>query len=159
MSITVEERMNRLERRANVVRSRLLRAVDALDLRRHQVVELGQTAKRVAVPAALSLVGVVAVVGLGAAAIVLIVRRRRSLASRVKHAIRGLELVHHEPSLGKRALEKAVLTIISVASTELGRRTLRNFVDGRFPSGRRLLPAERRAIEPVAAQPVAMFPA
>jgi hypothetical protein len=145
MSTSVEERMNRLERRANVVRSRLLRAVDALDVRRHQVTELGQTVKRIAVPAALVVVGVAAVVGLGALGIGLAIagRRRRSLSYRMKRALRGLELARREPPLGKRLFEKAMLTMVSVAGSEIGRRTLRNFFDGRTPDGRLVLPAHK----------------
>jgi hypothetical protein len=158
MSISVEERMNRLERRANVVRSRLLRAVDALDVRRHQVAELGQTAKRLAVPAAISVVGVAAVVGLGALGIGLIIgaRRKRSLAYRMKHTLRGLELVRREPSLGKRLFDKAMLTLVSVAGSELGRRALRNVFDGRTPDGRLVWPS-RPVLAPK--PPIAALPA
>jgi hypothetical protein len=145
MSIRVEEKMNRLERRANVVRSRLLRAVDALDVRRHQVTELGQTAKRIALPAALAIVGVAAVVGLGALGIGLAItrKRRRSLSYRMKRTLRGLELARREPPLGKRLFEKAMLAMVSVAGSEVGKRTLRNFFDGRAPDGRLVLPAHK----------------
>ena len=37
--LSVTQRRARLERRANVIRSRLLRTIDALDHRRHQVAE------------------------------------------------------------------------------------------------------------------------
>lgn len=52
-----------LERRASVVRSRLLRTIDALDQRRHRVVELGQNIERKAVPVGAAVGGLIAVVG------------------------------------------------------------------------------------------------
>ena len=47
-ALSLDEQRSRLERRANVIRSRLLRTIDALDNRRHQVQEIGHHAKRLA---------------------------------------------------------------------------------------------------------------
>jgi len=138
MTTSVDDKMKMLERRANVVRSRLLRAVDALDNRRHQVVELGHTARQMAIPAAISVVGVAIALGLGALGVGLVIgaSRRRSLGYRVKHALQGLELVPQPPSLARRLFDKTALTLVSIAASEVGRRTLHNFVDGRMPGGR-----------------------
>jgi hypothetical protein len=132
-----DERMARLERRASVVRSRLLRAVDALDARRQQVARIGAQAKSVAVPAVLSVAGIAAVVGAGVLLLgaSLFKRRRRSLSSRAAHAIQGLELVR-PPSLARRVFEKVTLALVSFAATELAKRSAKNFFDGRLPDGR-----------------------
>lgn len=132
-----DERMDLLERRATVVRSRLLRAVDALDARRHQVVEIGDTAKRLAVPAAAIVVGVAAILGIGAFALGMTVRsrRRKTFVERATEAIRELDL-SPRPSLGKRVFDRAALTVVSIATTELARRALKNVLDGRRLDGR-----------------------
>ena len=132
-----DEKIELLERRAKVVRSRLLRAVDALDARRHQVVEIGDTAKKLAVPAAVAVVGIAAVLGVGAFALGIAVRsrRRRTFAERAVAAIRDLDL-SPRPSLGKRVFDRAVLTVVSIATTELALRALKNIIDGRRLDGR-----------------------
>lgn len=132
-----DDQMELLERRAKVVRSRLLRAVDALDARRHQVVEVGETAKKLAVPAAVAVAGIAILFGASAFAfgMAMKTRRRRSLVDRAAEAIRELELVPR-PSLTKQLLEKAAITAVSLATTELARRGLKNLVDGRLMDGR-----------------------
>ena len=132
-----DEKMELLERRAKVVRSRLLRAVDALDARRHQVVEIGDTAKKLAVPAAAAVVGVAAVLGLGAFALGMAFRSRRkaTFVERAAEAIRDLDL-SPRPSLGKRVFDRAAITIVSVATAELARRAVKNIIDGRLVDGR-----------------------
>ena len=42
---SIDERVKRLERKATVIRSRLMQTVDVLDARRHQVAKLGRRAK------------------------------------------------------------------------------------------------------------------
>ena len=132
------ERMRLLEQKANVIRSRLLRVVDVLDTRRHQVVELGAHARQMVKPVALSLVGIAALLGVGAIAVGLTVatRRRRSLRGRVSHALQKLELVP-QPSLARRVFEKITLSMMTVAATELAKRMAKNVVDGRLPRHRR----------------------
>jgi hypothetical protein len=135
--LSVDDRMSRLERKAKVVQSRLLRAVDALDARRHQVTEIGHQAKKLAVPAALSVLGMAALVGVGALSIgfVLRSRRRRSLSSRFSHAIRRMDLVH-QPSLGKRIFDKVALSLVTFAATEVAKHVMKNVADGRLLDGR-----------------------
>jgi hypothetical protein len=136
---SVDERMHILERKAKVVRSRLLRAVDALDARRHQVEKIGETAKDVAMPLAISAGAVVALFGASAIAFTFALRsrRRRSLSFRVSRALRGLELVQpKQASFGRRLVEKAAMSLVTLAATEIGKAALKNAVDGRFPDGR-----------------------
>lgn len=139
--VPVEERMKRLERRARVIRSRLLRAVDALDARRHHVVEVGAHAKEVAKPAALSLVAVAALFGASvfAFSLALKARRSRSLSYRASHGVsRALQRwnIAERPSLPRRIFEKVTLTVATFAASELAKRAMKNVVDGRSPDGR-----------------------
>lgn len=135
--VSFEERMRRLERRANVVRSRLLRAVDALDSRRRQISNVGKQAKRLVVPAALVALGVVALIGGSVFAVgyALKKRRRRSLSGRVSTAVQVFDRAR-EPSLARRVLERITLTVVSIAATEIAKRTTRNALDGRAFDGR-----------------------
>lgn len=132
-----DQKMELLERRAKVIRSRLLRAVDALDARRHQVVEVGETAKKLAVPAAAAIVGIAVIFGASAFAFSMAwrARRRRSLGARIAEAIRELDL-SARPSLARRLFDRTALTIVSIATTELARRALKNVLDGRLLDGR-----------------------
>ncbi len=141
--VPVDERMKRLERRAKVIRSRLLRAVDALDARRHHVVEIGEHAKAVAKPAALSVFGIAVLFGASAFAFSLALRasRRRSLSYRLGEGIRGLHLgqrldLFPRPSLSRRVFEKITLSVMTFAATELAKRLSKNVVDGRLLDGR-----------------------
>jgi len=141
--LPVDERMKRLERRAKVIRSRLLRAVDALDTRRHQVVEVGTHVKEVAKPAALSLLGIAALFGASVVALSLAVkaRRRRSLKFRLTEGLEGLKLgkrlgISTQPSLTRRVFEKVTLSVMTFAATELAKRLSKNVVDGRLLDGR-----------------------
>lgn len=141
--VPVDERMKRLERRARVIRSRLLRAVDALDARRHQVVEVGQHAKQIVKPAALSLLGIAALFGASVFAfgLALKVRRRRSLSYRLSEAVKGLELgkrlnLVDQPSLPRRVFEKITISVMTYAASELAKQLTKNLVDGRLPDGR-----------------------
>ena len=141
--IPVDERMKRLERRAKVIRSRLLRAVDALDARRHHVVEIGEHAKEVAKPAALSLLGIAALFGASVFAfgLALKARRRRSLSYRLSQGISRLDLGKRlnlvpKPSMARTLFEKVALSVMTFAATELAKRLAQNLVDGRMPDGR-----------------------
>lgn len=136
---SVEEHMKMLERRANVVRSRLLRAVDALDTRRHQVTEIGVQAKEAAPKVGISLLGIAALsVGsfLGLRAL-LKSRRERVLTYRVKRLLGALPLrVHKKPSFAVDAFQRVAMTALTVLVTEATRRALVNVIDGRLPDGR-----------------------
>lgn len=135
--LSTEEQRKRLERRANVVRSRLLRAVDALDTRRHQVTEIGVQAKEAAPRIGLSVLGIVAlsagsILGLRA---YLKSRRERLFSYRVKRLL-GTFRVEKKPSFFAEAFQKIAVTAITVVVTEATRRSVTNVVDGRFPDGR-----------------------
>ena len=132
-----EEQMHLLERRKNVVRSRLLRAIDALDARKHQVETLGVRAKAIAIPTAIAAGAVIALLGASAFSfhLALARRRKRSLRFRLVEAVRGLDLVP-KPSLGSRVLEKSMTTVVTLLATEIGKAVSKNFLDGRAPDGR-----------------------
>ena len=134
---TTVNRTDMLERRANIVRSRLLRAVDALDARRHQIERVGAHAKKVAAPATLGAVAVVALLGASAYAFSVAIKRRRrlTLGERVASAVREIERAAR-PSFFRRALESAALATISLVATEAARRALGNAADGRLLDGR-----------------------
>lgn len=138
--ISLEEHRNRLERRANVIRSRLLRTIDALDTRRHQVTELSQHAKRLAVPVAATVAGV-ALLAFGTAfAVARYVRHRRERTLRY-HVSSLLARVRTEPrpSIVEDALRKLAVTVVSIVASEFAKRSMKNVLDGRVPSGRLLV--------------------
>jgi hypothetical protein len=132
-----EDRMKLLERRAKVVRSRLVRAIDSLDTRRHQIETIGATAKRVAVPMALSALGILALFGASAAAFGIAIKRKRErrLSYRIARSIRALDLVQR-PSFMRKMLEKGAMTLVTLALTEVAKRAAKNLLDGRLLDGR-----------------------
>ena len=137
--LSAEEQRKRLERRANVVRSRLLRAVDALDTRRHQVTEIGAMAKAAAPRIGLSVLGVTAAVAIAGLSLrsYLKSRRERAFAYRAKRLLGAFPLrVEKKPSFFAEAFQKIAMTAITVIVTEATRRSVTNVVDGRFPDGR-----------------------
>jgi hypothetical protein len=158
---SVEEHMKMLERRANVVRSRLLRAVDALDTRRHQVTEIGVQAKEAAPKVGLSLLGIAALsagsfLGLRA---YLKSRRQRMLSYRVQRFF-GSSFplrVEKKPSFAAEAFQRLAMTALTVLVTEATRRSLVNVFDGRFPDGRlavgQALEAHREPTPPLPLNP------
>lgn len=83
------ERMERIERHANVTRSRLLRAIDALDHRRHVVQRTSMEVRRAAVPSLAIMMGVALVAT--AAFVVSRFTRRRRFAHRLARAIEELD--------------------------------------------------------------------
>jgi hypothetical protein len=131
------ERQKILERRANVVRSRLLRAVDALDARRHQVTEVGVQAKEVAPKVGMSLVAIAALsagAALGLRAFIKS-RRERQLSHRIQRLL-GTFRVERKPSFAADAFQRLAMTALTALVTEATRRSLKNVMDGRFPDGR-----------------------
>jgi hypothetical protein len=139
----IEDKMRRLERKATVLRSRLMRTIDVLDARRRQVRVVGQRAKSAASYLGLGLLGATVLVGAG---IYLIgrsftARPRRSFPYRLSNAVDGLRPVR-APSLGKRLVERVALTIASIIAAEIAKRGSRNVLDGRsFAFGRRYEPS------------------
>ena len=124
--LSLEEQRARLEQRANLIRSRLLRTIDVLDKRRHHVQELRQQAKRLAMPVGAAFVGMV----LLSAGTVLVVRaivnsrRERRLGYRIARALEPLR-VQKRPSFWSDALRSVSLTALGIVTTELAKRGVR----------------------------------
>ena len=137
MSNDIDKHMKALERRANVVRSRLLRTVDALDTRRHQVTEVGEQAKEAAPKVGMAVLGfAAAAVGVVFGVRYLVVRRKeRLLGYRVQRFLTQLR-VEKEPSLAAQIAQRFTFTVVTMVATEASRRAMKNFVDGRMPDGR-----------------------
>lgn len=139
-ALSLEEQRSRLERRANVIRSRLLRTIDALDNRRHQVQELWHHAKRLAAPAVASILGVAVVAAGTAFAIRTLVERRRerALTYRMSKALAPLR-APVRPPLWQEAFRKLALAVIGVIGSELAKRGMHTLVERPRPIA--LLPA------------------
>jgi hypothetical protein len=132
--LSIAERRERLERRANVIRSRLLRTIDALDTRRHQVVEISGHVKRLAVPAAAIAAGAAVVVAGATLAIGHLLKRRhnRLLSVRVQKWLAPM-VQPPKPSLAEEVLRKLTLTTVSIVATELVKRAAKSVANGRLP--------------------------
>ena len=130
-SLALDQQRLRLERRAALIRSRLLRTIDALDVRRHQVAELGHHAKRLAAPFAATAVGVAVVaVGTAFAIRVLVERRRqRRFGYRLAKALAPLR-VRAEPRLPlwQEALRKVTLTVLGIVASAAAKRATRGLL-------------------------------
>ena len=128
----LEEQRSRLERRANVIRSRLLRTLDVLDTRRHQVTDLGHQAKRMALPLGASLLGAVVI----AAGTTLAVRaflenrREQSFAYRVSKSLAPLRR-EERPPFWQEAARKVAVTAVSLIATQLMKRGVVFFFETR----------------------------
>lgn len=139
--VTLDEKRARLERRADILRNRLFRAIDALDTRRHQVQELGETAKKLALPALATALGVGAI-ALGvtlAVARSVKKRRARTLEARVAKLVARLTPAEKRPPILEEALRKLTMTFVGIVGTELARRVVKNAIDGRMPTGKLLI--------------------
>ena len=134
--LSLAERRARLERRANVIRSRLLRTIDAIDTRRHQVTEITHHAKRIAKPAMITALGIGAVaLGAGLAIRSFITsRREKTLEYKVSNAIARLTQPK-PPPLANELFRRLTLTLVTIGATELAKRTITGFADGRFVLG------------------------
>lgn len=103
-----------LERRRDITRSRLFRAIDALDRRRHELGEVGGQAKKYA--------GLLAV-GAGALSLAIIIAvvsfSRRS---------RAIEKPSFERSLIKSGLRRAAISLMMLAANQLGKRAILRFL-------------------------------
>ena len=127
-----------LERRADLVRSRLMLKIDALDTRRRQVMELGHRAQALALPAGATFVAIAAVVAGGTLALRFAVRRRRprrDLASRLGRLLNALR-GPTKPPLFAELGRKVLVTVVTIVVGSVARRAMKNFVDGRVPDGR-----------------------
>lgn len=131
--LTLDEQRSRLERRADVIRSRLLRTIDALDKRKHHVQEISQKAKRLAMPVGAAFVGML----LLSAGAVLVVRslahsrRERRLGYRISRALEPLRA--QRPSFWGEALRRVSLTALAVVATELAKRGVKVALVARTP--------------------------
>lgn len=132
--ISLDEQRSRLERRANVIRSRLLRTIDALDNRRHQVQEIGHHAKRLAAPVGASLIGAVAVAAGTTLAIRALLERRRErhFGYRLSKALAPLRR-EVKPPFWQEALRKVALTAIGILANELVKRGAHELFSERGP--------------------------
>ncbi len=132
--LSLDEQRSRLERRANVIRSRLLRTIDALDNRRHQVQEIGHHAKRLAAPVGASLIGMIAVAAGTTFAIRALVERRRerSFTYRLSKALAPLRQ-EARPPFWQDALRKVALSALGVVASELLRRGAHGLLADRGP--------------------------
>lgn len=126
MEMTLASRRESLERRANVLRTRLLRTIDALDVRRHQVRGIGREIKRLLIPVAVGLVGLTAIgvgVALGIRRAVRI-RRRRRIGYRVSTALARAR-APRPPSFATSAFQRAALTVIGILASEVTKRSVK----------------------------------
>ena len=113
----------RIERKANVIRSRLLRTLDALDTRRHQVTEIGHQAKRLALPFGGALLGAVVLAAgtpLASRAIVES-RREQSFAYRLSKQLAPLRR-EERPPFWQEAARKVAMAAFSMAAAHLVKR-------------------------------------
>lgn len=131
----IEDKMRRLERKATVLRSRLMQTIDVLDARRRQVRVVGERAKRAASSLGNGLLLVTVLVFGGAYVIgrAISARRRRSLPHRLSNAVDELRPTRPQ-GLGRRLAERVVLTIASILAAEIAKRTSRTMLDRPDPS-------------------------
>lgn len=144
--ISLEERRARLERKAEVIRSRLLRHVDALDARRHQVSDVANRAKD-AVPAVLRVVlagGVVLGAGIALIGWVIRARRRHLLSYRIQEALAPFRTPQRISMLAELG-RKLLVSVVTVVASELAKRGARRAIDGRLPRGEHLVHGEHGA--------------
>jgi hypothetical protein len=133
-TLSLEEQRSRLERRANVIRSRLLRTLDALDSRRHQVTEIGHQAKRFALPVGGALLGAVVLAAGTTMAIRALLenRREQDFAYRLSKSLAPLRQVERPP-LWQEAGRKMLLAALGVVATQAAKRGYAYLVEQRAP--------------------------
>jgi hypothetical protein len=134
VALSLDEQRSRLERRANVIRSRLLRTIDALDNRRHQVQEIGHHAKRLAMPVGAAFAGIVIATAATTFGVRALVRRRRerSFGYRLSQALAPLRR-EQRPPFWQEALRKVALTALGILASELTKRGAHGLIVGRGP--------------------------
>ena len=138
-TLSVEERRARLERRANVIRSRLLRTIDEIDMRRHQITAIAQHGKRLAIPATVVVVGG----ALLAAGLLFGAKRlfakKPTLGDEARRIIGGFR-VQKRPSILEEAVRRLVITSVTIVAGAAAKRGAQYFIEGREPA---LLPAAK----------------
>lgn len=118
----VPESVGTLERKADLVRGKLIRTVDALTRRRHEVVEIGEN---VAIPIAISIAASAAL--LGTSIVIYGFTRRQTLFDRIMKKIEAAA----RPSLARRMFDKVALTAVSVAANEIMKRQVVKALEGK----------------------------
>jgi hypothetical protein len=126
MSPTTITKHDLLERKANIVRARLLRTIDALDRRRHAVTDVGEDAarlvKRAALPVGAGLGALLALTGVISFAL-----HRRAERARRRHlgywiGKAFLPPPPPRPSFIGETLRKATMAVVVAGLTELAKR-------------------------------------
>jgi hypothetical protein len=133
VSVSVVPHRDVLEQQANVIRSRLVRTIDVLDKRRHQIAEIGGHVKRLAVPTALAVIGVAVATAAAAFAVTRLVRvrRERHLSYRVQKMLAPL-VAEKRPSILHEAARRVTVTVLGIVAAEVAKRTAKNVLDGRL---------------------------
>jgi hypothetical protein len=117
------DRRNALEQRAEAVRSRLERRLDALDDRRDRLVELAKKASRP--PVSVVLIGAASLVGVAVLAHQL--RKRPNRRQRLGAAVFGVPARKPEGFLAK-ALKRAALSFVATLAQRASTRGLDHFL-------------------------------
>jgi len=163
--LSLEDKRSRLERRATVVRSRLLRAVDALSARSHDATELGHQARAVVVPVAWSAMAVAVAAATTALTVRWVIDRRnerrlgrqiaRALgpagasASRALRATVAPMMEASRPSMFAGLLRPVVrfgTTLAILAATDLAKRAIAERLEARASGPRPVrAPSARRS--------------
>ena len=111
-----------LEQQAKEARTRLLKAVDALDQKRHALTKPARVIGGGVIPAALISGAIVAAGSL--AVFALTKRRKRSFLNRVR-------LVQHEPSMASQVARHVGLTVLTFALGEAGKLAVKKLLPTR----------------------------
>jgi hypothetical protein len=124
-ALVLDARRARLERRANVMRERLLDTLGALETRRREVVAMGVRVRGLASPLAGAVVGLAVLGAVGALAIrhVVVRRRERGLGYRASQLVARLG-APPRPSLLAELARRATLAVASALIAELAKRHL-----------------------------------
>ena len=132
---TAADARARLERRANIARSRLWRTLDVLDARRHRVAEHAHTAERLALPAGLSLLGIATLTTTTAFLVHVVSSRRRARTlHRLRRAVAAWQTAGKRPFWAS-ALGQASLSVACALSSVFACRRLSTQHSPRLPSG------------------------
>jgi len=132
------ERRSQLEQRAEAVRARLERRLDALDERRDQVVALAKTVARP--PVSIALLGAAAVVGT-AVVVYQFKKKHPSRGKRLGAALLGVPAKKPEGFFA-RALKQAALSLVATLVHRVGTQALDRVLPEAPPSPGTVLPEE-----------------
>jgi hypothetical protein len=135
--LSLEERRSRLERRAEVIRSRLFRHVDALDARRHkvtdQVEDVSRRAKQV-VPAAIGVVvasGILVGAGISLISWAFRARKKQLLSYRIAQAIEPFR-AERRPSVLGEVGRKVLVSLVTVFASQFARIAAKKAASGQL---------------------------